>query len=361
MAAPAVTYTFSNSTTADASQVNQNFTDIINGVSDGTKDLSISALTCAGNVTFNGNTTIGNNSADDLTVTASLASTVSIKTTNSYNVGSSTKGLQYIYLGQGGGANTTRLGSSTLTSDVTISFGTVSGVVDLIPDTITIANSDSPYTALYSIPVVFCNTTSGAITVTLPTAVGNEGKSFVIKKTASDSNLVTIGTTSSQLIDGASTATLHVQYDSITVTSTNANWLITAREIATKQVSSSSSSLSSYSATAGDWTDLTSISVTPGLWDFDITTVWESNGATTTTNVECGLSTTSGNSTTGLSYGDTRVITAKSTTSGLWNNLQLRKQAVSVASTTTYYLKATAASSITNLRYAYKIEATRRK
>ena len=73
MANVSVSYTFSNSTTADATQVNQNFTDIINGTSDGTKDFSISALTCAGNVTFNGNTTIGNASSDDLTVTASLA------------------------------------------------------------------------------------------------------------------------------------------------------------------------------------------------------------------------------------------------------------------------------------------------
>lgn len=44
MAYPSVTYTFTNGVgnKADASQVNQNFTDIINGVSDGTKAINIS-------------------------------------------------------------------------------------------------------------------------------------------------------------------------------------------------------------------------------------------------------------------------------------------------------------------------------
>lgn len=99
MAAIAVTYTFSNSTTADATQVNQNFQDIVDGLSNGTKDISVSAGTFAGNVSISGNTTIGNASGDDLTVTASLASTIPIKTTNSYDIGSSTLGLRALYFG----------------------------------------------------------------------------------------------------------------------------------------------------------------------------------------------------------------------------------------------------------------------
>lgn len=45
MAAPSVSYTFSNSTTADAGQVNTNFSDLIAGLSDGTKDLTVSTVT----------------------------------------------------------------------------------------------------------------------------------------------------------------------------------------------------------------------------------------------------------------------------------------------------------------------------
>lgn len=69
MASPSVTYTFTNATTADATQVNQNFTDIINGLTDGTKSLSIDALTCAGAVALNGTVGLGNSTADTVTIT----------------------------------------------------------------------------------------------------------------------------------------------------------------------------------------------------------------------------------------------------------------------------------------------------
>tara|TARA_R110000868_G_scaffold9394_1_gene46898 strand:- start:1653 stop:2921 length:1269 start_codon:yes stop_codon:yes gene_type:complete len=99
MTSPSLTYTLTNGTTADASQVMQNFNDLLNGYTDGTKDLSISALTCAGTATLNGHVNLGNASADDLTITASLASSLPIKTTNSYDIGSSTLGLRAAYFG----------------------------------------------------------------------------------------------------------------------------------------------------------------------------------------------------------------------------------------------------------------------
>ena len=48
MAYPSLTYTFTNGSgnIIDAGQVNTNFTDIINGISDGTKDLNVSDITC---------------------------------------------------------------------------------------------------------------------------------------------------------------------------------------------------------------------------------------------------------------------------------------------------------------------------
>ena len=52
MAAPAITYSFSNGTTADADQVNQNFTDIVNGLTNGATgfDCTINNLTTLGTV-----------------------------------------------------------------------------------------------------------------------------------------------------------------------------------------------------------------------------------------------------------------------------------------------------------------------
>jgi hypothetical protein len=125
MAGPSVTYTFSNSTTADATQVNQNFTDLINGATDGTKDYSISALTCAGNATFNGNVTLGNASGDDITFTGSLASSIPIKTNFAFDIGSSTLGLRYLYLGSdNAAAYTIKLTAPTLAASYTLTLPT---------------------------------------------------------------------------------------------------------------------------------------------------------------------------------------------------------------------------------------------
>lgn len=99
MAAPSLTYTLTNGSTADASQVMQNFNDLLNGITDGTKDLTIAALTCAGNASFQGNVTLGNGSVDDVTFSGSLASSIPIKTNNSFDFGSATLGLAGVYLG----------------------------------------------------------------------------------------------------------------------------------------------------------------------------------------------------------------------------------------------------------------------
>lgn len=118
-----VTYTFTNGSTADGTQVNTNFQDGINASSDGTEDFSISALTCAGAATFNGNVTLGNGTVDDITFTGSLASSIPIKTTFSYDVGIATVGIKSIYFGDdGSAARTTRVIGGTVASSHTITL-----------------------------------------------------------------------------------------------------------------------------------------------------------------------------------------------------------------------------------------------
>lgn len=58
MAFPSVTNTFVNGTTADADEVNQNFSDIIDGVSDGTKDIEIANATISGVLALTGAATL---------------------------------------------------------------------------------------------------------------------------------------------------------------------------------------------------------------------------------------------------------------------------------------------------------------
>lgn len=66
--------------------------------------------------------------------------------------------------------------------------------------------------------------TSGTFTATLPTAVGVTGKQYVIKN--SGTGVITVATTSSQTIDGITSRILTTQYDSLTIVSNGANWII---------------------------------------------------------------------------------------------------------------------------------------
>lgn len=58
MAFPSVTNTFVNGTDADADEVNKNFADIIDGVSDGTKDISVAVATVASTLNVAGTATL---------------------------------------------------------------------------------------------------------------------------------------------------------------------------------------------------------------------------------------------------------------------------------------------------------------
>jgi hypothetical protein len=61
--------------------------------------------------------------------------------------------------------------------------------------------------------------------VTLPTAVGFSGKNYVLKNRGT--GVVTVGTTSSQTIDGSSSKILN-NNDSIEIVSDGSNWIIVA-------------------------------------------------------------------------------------------------------------------------------------
>lgn len=85
----------------------------------------------------------------------------------------------------------------------------------------TLVTKTTTYAIVATDYTVLCN---GTFTVTLPTAVGRAGQVYVIKN--SGTGTVTVGTTSAQTIDGATTYPLTVQYWSITVQSDGANWVV---------------------------------------------------------------------------------------------------------------------------------------
>lgn len=115
--------------------------------------------------------------------------------------------------------STTGITFPDATVQTTASIGSYSASVQSISANTTVAASQNAL-------LVACNALSAAFTVTLPTAVGVTGKTFHIKKTDTSAFAVTIATTSSQTIDGVATVAVYSQYDSITVYSDGANWMI---------------------------------------------------------------------------------------------------------------------------------------
>ena len=115
-----------------------------------------------------------------------------------------------------------------------------------------------------------------------------------------------------------------------------------------------------YTITASQWGDLTSLSLTPGTWDISALASFKANGAITTAAITIGISTISGNDGTGLDVGDNvAMITPPPQNSGNQITLVIPNYTQTLANTTTYYLKANANASITNLQAVYKISARR--
>lgn len=238
MAFPSYTYTFSNGTTADASQVNQNFTDILNGVSDTTKDLSVSAITAGGAATLNGNVTLGNGSAKTITVSGSLSSSFPIATNTTYDFGSATLGLRAVYIGGTSTFTTAIKSAATATWSLTLPVGSGTAGYVLTTDGsgntswfqnqgVSIVSRTSIYTVASTDDVIKCDASGGAFTVTLPDAtVAANKKVFRIVKTDTSLLAVTINTTSAQTISSVASGTFKLsnQNQSLEVYSDGANW-----------------------------------------------------------------------------------------------------------------------------------------
>jgi len=102
----------------------------------------------------------------------------------------------YALVSAGGSGGTSRIVSSSITTNITAAAAASTDYVYLV---------------------------SGSATVTLPTAVGNTNL-YTIKRTST--NIVTVAASGSQTIDGSSTISLNVQYQAVGLISDNANWNI---------------------------------------------------------------------------------------------------------------------------------------
>lgn len=234
MPSPSVTYTFSNSTTADGPQVSTNFTNLISAMTDGTADFHIGALNVEGACTFDGAVTLGDALSDDITFIGAIASTIPWKTNALYNLGSATLAPLSIYLGNG--TKSTRLLAGTVGTSYTITLPdnvsalgqhiifNASGVAAFRYEDKFTASKTTDYTATGDETIIPC-APAASMTVTLPAASTMTGKSLTIKKTDSDfSKTVTIDGNAAETIDGAATYVLYTQYESVTIKCDGSNW-----------------------------------------------------------------------------------------------------------------------------------------
>ena len=120
-----------------------------------------------------------------------------------------------------------------------------------------VAAKSASYTLVDTDEVLVFTTTSGAMTATLPTAVGRTGKRFLVKKLGgSTANPLTIATTSSQTIDGATTEVITVSGGFRELVSDGSNWHIIGGKVEPVIIGSTSLTTSganmSIDATAGN-------------------------------------------------------------------------------------------------------------
>jgi hypothetical protein len=120
----------------------------------------------------------------------------------------------------GNGSNSTVIGNASTTS------AELKGTLKSNGQVLAIASKTAAYTALISDEIIIADASSAAFTITLPTAVGKTGQTYTIKRINAGANAVTVGTTSSQNIDGAATYALSMQYKYVKVVSDGSHWII---------------------------------------------------------------------------------------------------------------------------------------
>lgn len=201
--------------------MNTNFTDVLNGTSDGTKDFSINALTCAGTATFNGAVNLGNATTDDLTFTGSVASSIPVKTADTYDLGTAALPFRKIYLGDN--ANSVAIGAdASASADWTFTLPPASGTVGYglqaassgahiyVPmQTSTNTVSDTSYTVTdtdgYRNIIVVPTSTDRV--VTLPTAADNTGRRIKIMNSGGANTVIVKGEAAGETVAGISGTT----------------------------------------------------------------------------------------------------------------------------------------------------------
>lgn len=140
------------------------------------------------------------------------------------NLSPMTTGGDLIYGGASGVA--TRLANGSSGQVLTSGGGTAAPTwTTNTPGNYTVTSQSTTYSVLTTDQIILVSASS-AWTATLPTAVGVTGKVYTFIKTDSNTNVITIGTTSSQTIDGVTTKTIATPHERWVLVSDGSNWQV---------------------------------------------------------------------------------------------------------------------------------------
>lgn len=89
---------------------------------------------------------------------------------------------------------------------------------------VTVVSKLNNYTATANDHVILVSASSGAVTITLPAAASVTGREYIIKKTDSSSNLVTISDSTASFDGQPNSVAISIQYQSYTIVSDGTNW-----------------------------------------------------------------------------------------------------------------------------------------
>ena len=103
---------------------------------------------------------------------------------------------------------------------ITDAWRPLAGQVNLLSQDTVAVNAD----AVLSENLVLANASAGALALTLIPALDYRDQIMAVKKIDATANLVLIGTTGGELIDGGTTATISVQYQTIRLQSDGSQW-----------------------------------------------------------------------------------------------------------------------------------------
>lgn len=93
-----------------------------------------------------------------------------------------------------------------------------------------ISTKTASYTATAADHIIIVDATGGNRTITLPSAVGLDGRQYIIKKKDNSVNNVIIAAAGSETIDGAATVIMSIQWQVRTIVSDGANWMIISNQ-----------------------------------------------------------------------------------------------------------------------------------